>query len=602
MIHRLVARVVQFPAAFASALLAAWTIPWIAKGYSARIDGQRYFWLADDPMISLRYARNLAHGLGLVWNPGERIEGYSNFLWTVLMAPLQLLPISDSKQALPALIANLLFALGGLVILRRIAMRLHADPTFTTIVVLACAVNGTVFEWMIRGFETPLLIALLLLAFERVLSDLEEGKSRLTTYLATMLPALVRFDALLLCGMLAGWAILKSRRRRQAIAYCLIALAIPLGHTVFRLAYYGDWLPNTAYLKAFGWPGKTKRGIRYVFEFCETYPLLVIGAGAAMVWSRQTAARAAAMGCAVLGLYVAYVGGDFFKEFRFLAPAVPFMLLSVLSLVWERSEADTSGHLQNAMDRRFGARAWQPVLLLLGPAVALGATYLWWRQEYRTSHAANLLAMVAAIGLGLGTFAAFAWRNRGVQGVAIARQLANNPLRMALLVLVLAGTRTVLSSHRVAKPFKPYVGNIRIANYLRDHTPPFAKVADIWAGAVFYYSGRPGIDLLGKCDRYVARQKANPVSSYPGHNKFDYDYSLGRLRPDFVVSSFKLPVTDQAMRETSTGDLAFIGSLYFNSVFRRHCLPHPVPVDTWRTIFWCDWSNEPPSGFETPSL
>jgi hypothetical protein len=42
------------------------------------IDGVRYFSLLDDEMISMRYARNLAHGYGLVWNPGgERIEGYT---------------------------------------------------------------------------------------------------------------------------------------------------------------------------------------------------------------------------------------------------------------------------------------------------------------------------------------------------------------------------------------------------------------------------------------------------------------------------------------------------------------------------------------------
>ena len=40
----------------------------------------------DDAYISFRYARNLADGLGLVYNAGERIEGYTNFLWTVLLA------------------------------------------------------------------------------------------------------------------------------------------------------------------------------------------------------------------------------------------------------------------------------------------------------------------------------------------------------------------------------------------------------------------------------------------------------------------------------------------------------------------------------------
>jgi len=43
-------------------------------------------WVGDDAYISFRYARNLIEGNGLVFNPGERVEGYTNFLWTVLMA------------------------------------------------------------------------------------------------------------------------------------------------------------------------------------------------------------------------------------------------------------------------------------------------------------------------------------------------------------------------------------------------------------------------------------------------------------------------------------------------------------------------------------
>src|SRR4029453_8880455 len=40
----------------------------------------------DDAYISWRYADNFARGLGLVWNAGEYVEGYTNFLWTVILA------------------------------------------------------------------------------------------------------------------------------------------------------------------------------------------------------------------------------------------------------------------------------------------------------------------------------------------------------------------------------------------------------------------------------------------------------------------------------------------------------------------------------------
>lgn len=53
---------------------------------SALIQGTRYFWLEDDAMVSMRYGARMAAGKGLTWTDGVRVEGYSNFLWTLLMA------------------------------------------------------------------------------------------------------------------------------------------------------------------------------------------------------------------------------------------------------------------------------------------------------------------------------------------------------------------------------------------------------------------------------------------------------------------------------------------------------------------------------------
>ena len=42
------------------------------------VDGERYFVLFDEAMISMQYAKNLASGYGLVWSQGEFVEGFSN--------------------------------------------------------------------------------------------------------------------------------------------------------------------------------------------------------------------------------------------------------------------------------------------------------------------------------------------------------------------------------------------------------------------------------------------------------------------------------------------------------------------------------------------
>ncbi len=67
---------------------------------SFEIDGKTWYVLFDDAMISMRYAFNLAHGNGLVWNPGERVEGITNPLWTGVMALIHLLPIGLNQTGL----------------------------------------------------------------------------------------------------------------------------------------------------------------------------------------------------------------------------------------------------------------------------------------------------------------------------------------------------------------------------------------------------------------------------------------------------------------------------------------------------------------------
>jgi hypothetical protein len=70
------------------------------------IDGTRFFWLDDDMMISMRYGRNLAEGHGLAWNDGDRVEGYTNFLWTMVMAGVHRTGVSDARAAVLVHVVN----------------------------------------------------------------------------------------------------------------------------------------------------------------------------------------------------------------------------------------------------------------------------------------------------------------------------------------------------------------------------------------------------------------------------------------------------------------------------------------------------------------
>ena len=91
------------------------------------VAGERYSSLFDDAMISMRYARNLAHGYGLVWNPGTQpVEGYTNPAWVLYMTAVHLLPLEPSKTSLVVQITAAVMLAISLFFVREIALRVSS--------------------------------------------------------------------------------------------------------------------------------------------------------------------------------------------------------------------------------------------------------------------------------------------------------------------------------------------------------------------------------------------------------------------------------------------------------------------------------------------
>src|SRR5262249_18062696 len=99
--------------AFAGGIVAyvGWALYYIRRT-SVEHEGRRIFTLWDDAMSSMRYAMNFAGGHGLVWNPGERVMGYSNLGVTLLMVPIHWLPIGRETTSLVFQLINLGVLLG----------------------------------------------------------------------------------------------------------------------------------------------------------------------------------------------------------------------------------------------------------------------------------------------------------------------------------------------------------------------------------------------------------------------------------------------------------------------------------------------------------
>ena len=124
------------------------------------IDGAIYFSLFDDEMVSMRYAKNLVLGNGLTWNIGERIEGFSNPLWTIYMAFWHMLGLPDRIVSLPLQLTNVFLLLINLFFVKRIAEIISNRISLVVFIsVLFTAFYFSINNWAILGTETtPLML------------------------------------------------------------------------------------------------------------------------------------------------------------------------------------------------------------------------------------------------------------------------------------------------------------------------------------------------------------------------------------------------------------------------------------------------------------
>lgn len=147
---------------------ALWSAAFIYGSSIIAIDGKRYFCLFDDAMISMRYAWNLSHGAGLVWNPGEYIQGYTNLLMTLLMSLATML-FDKSTAALAIQISGIVFMLAIAYTAMRIAGHFirHQSPRHQTLLRVFAFLCPLLYYplayWSLMGMETGLLTLLCLL-------------------------------------------------------------------------------------------------------------------------------------------------------------------------------------------------------------------------------------------------------------------------------------------------------------------------------------------------------------------------------------------------------------------------------------------------------
>jgi len=294
-------------------------------------------WGYDDAYISYRYAAHWAAGEGLVFNPGERVEGFSNLLYVLLMG-LGLVVLPTDRIYAFSVALNVLCLVAAVAIhLAGVRRRSGREVAFASGVLVAFSPLLWLAAW--SGMETCLVLLLFVAACEAV-DAAEAGRSAALAPLAGLLvlTVLVRADGFVMAGIavahLGLHAFARGRWRPVCIAAAAVAVSVA-GLFAFRLAYYGEWLPNTYYAKV---SGSLVQRLHYAGRLIATFEplwpyLLAIGfAASAAAWRslrRLGDGRIALASipfepffCLVWLGYWFWVGGDVFGM-RFLLIFVP---------------------------------------------------------------------------------------------------------------------------------------------------------------------------------------------------------------------------------------------------------------------------------------
>ena len=214
------------------------------------VGGERYFSLFDDAMVSMRYARNLADGYGLVWNPGgERVEGFTNPLWVLFMALVHLLPIPPSKTSLVIQITAAILMAVNLFFVRRIALAVSSGSAAVALgAVGLTAVYLPINNWSLQGMEVGPLVLVMSVCSWLAIHGIDTGTFKPGLYVTLGIGALVRPDMVVpLAVFLCFLAIADPAHRRAHVKWGLLVLGGTVAvQTAFRVWYYGDVLPNTS--------------------------------------------------------------------------------------------------------------------------------------------------------------------------------------------------------------------------------------------------------------------------------------------------------------------------------------------------------------------
>lgn len=316
--------------------------------------------LQDDAFITFRYVENFVHGNGLVFNIGEKVEGYTNFLWLLLLSVFSFLKfdlLSMSQYLSVGFGVLILFAaykISGIINLQpdfsqQKKTKEGSEPGYVNIIfniipVVLLVFTGAFTYWSVSGMESSMFIFFAMLSIYYYIKEKDSEAVNYKFALYLFVASLTRPEGLYLFFIILFHKVLVTFITKKNIGESIkilfsknnlvtyLIFIVPTGlYILFRISYYGYPFPNTFYAKTgISWV-YIQAGLEYTWNFFKSYLLFGIIYLLPLVLFKLKKNFFEISFLYILTffytLYVISVGGDVLQLHRFFLPVLPFFYI-----------------------------------------------------------------------------------------------------------------------------------------------------------------------------------------------------------------------------------------------------------------------------------
>ena len=460
-------------------------------------NGVRYFTLFDDAMIGMRYAKNMANGFGLVYSNGEYVEGFTHFLWAIYMYIVHLLPIHESKLPLVISLTSLFLLFLNIYFTKKTCETLINKYIPNLIIdnnllwIYAISFIGLFYAlifWSLLGLEVGIICTIINYIQYRIYNPYKKETRNIVEFsFLFVLLFLIRMDNIIYVTTICAYLLIFGNKKLKFFILPILSIiAAILLLTLFRYFYYHDYLPNTFYLKV---SIKVKERLYYGLFFMlqslkESMGLLCLLIAICIVILFNKKNKDIYLGIIILLAsisYSIYVGGDSWENQPFVNRHLTVGINAVISSFLVLLLTITNNQQKSKLS----------MLIFAIIFISLLIYFLFFFTSTSSHQYFNRF--------GFYSYLSFYWYKSDDQ-IGVSKRLSVMGLDF------------------------------------NKHTDKDIKLGVNFAGALPYYSNRYCTDLLGKCEKHIAKGPRRYELPYKsGHMKCDLIYSIKKYDPDVII-------------------------------------------------------------------